>query len=219
MRKFLLTSIGVAAWIAVALLMAQGDATAAYLFISIFLWIGVALYGLKITFDRHHENGVELVMMLLLKTVIFISGFMLSATLLGKPLGILFGILCLLLTTLAIHFFGAKTRTTVKELLINIDLADEQVPESMGQVRQRPESVVKADLCGYFVATVLSIASIGEKVERGDVLAELRAEPRFGGKDVNVKVFAEHGGVVSSVNFKVGDKIWDEIEIMRVEIR
>jgi hypothetical protein len=107
----LLTAVGLAAWAAVALFVSQGDTTATYLFLSAFIWVGLALYGLKITFDRHHENGIELLVMIFFKTVIFASGFALSAEFLEKPFGIALSIACLVLTTLALFYIGAKPGT------------------------------------------------------------------------------------------------------------
>ncbi len=217
--KYLLTAIGIAAWVGVALVMSRGEPIVTYLLISTFFWIALAIYGIKVTFDRHMENGVELVVMLIVKAVIFISAFMISAEFLGRSFGIPLGILCIALAGLAIYFFGAGNSVTMHDLLREIDPTDERRPVQVKEIPKKLESVVKADLCGYFVATVLSIVPVGTLVKRGDVLATLRAEPRFGGKDVEVKVFAEHDGAITSVRFKVDEKIWDDLELMRIELR
>jgi hypothetical protein len=218
--KYLLPAIGIAAWFGVALVIFGGEPISTYLFLSAFIWIALAIYGIKVTFDRHMEHGVELVMMLILKAVIFVSAFMISAEFLERSFGIPLGILCIVLAGLAIHFLGAGGRATIRDLLSDIEpTSDSHLSQAEMTPKRGGESVVKADLCGYFFGTVLSIAPVGSEVKRGDVMAVLRAEPRFGGKSVDVKVFAEYDGIVTATRFKVDDKVYEEMELMRIELR
>jgi biotin carboxyl carrier protein len=216
--KYLLPAIGIASWVGVAFVISGGEPIGAYLFLSTFVWIALAIYGIKVTFDRHMENGVELVMMLILKAVIFVSAFMISAEFLDRSFGIPLGILCIVLAGLAIYFLGAGRRVTMRDLLSDVESTSERRPSQVDKTPKQIESVAKADLCGYFFGTVLSIPSVGTEVKRGDVIATLRAEPRFGGKNVEVKVFAEYDGVITMVHFKLGEKVYEEMELMRLEI-
>jgi hypothetical protein len=217
--KYLLPAIGIAAWVGVAFEISGGEPIGAYLFLSTFVWIALAIYGIKVTFDRHMENGVELVLMLILKAVIFVSAFMISAEFLDRSFGIPLGILCIVLAGLAIYFLGAGGRVTIRDLLSDVESTSARHPSQDKMVPKRVESVVKADLCGYFFGTVLSIIPVGSEVKRADVIAVLRAEPRFGGNSVDLKVFAEYDGSVTAVRFKVDEKVYDEMELMRIEIR
>jgi biotin carboxyl carrier protein len=218
--KYSLPAVGIAAWVGVAFLFSDGESIGAYLFLSTFIWIALAIYGIKVTFDRHMENGVQLVVMLIVKAVIVVSAFMISAEFLDRSFGIPLGILCIVLAGLAIHFLGAGGRATIRDLLSDIEPTSESHSSQAEMTPKRGvESVVKADLCGYFFGTVLSIAPVGSEVKRGDVMAVLRAEPRFGGKNVEVKVFAEYDGVITAVYFKLGEKVYEEMALMRLEIK